>query len=409
MNSQQGFEGFELRNELSSRERVVCAIRHSEVDHVPLFFRWWSRRYLSSKEDAWRDQFERVKKTTALGLDDAVDFEPLRAFDAEVSIRVRKETVLGERYPLLHKEYRTPKGTLTQVACQTADWPHGDDIPIFTDFVVPRSRSKKYLVENVDDVEALSSLFSDPSERQLQASYEQANEARRFSAENGVILECGATYDGPWLDGSGLFLGDALAWLCGIENAIVMAHRQPDLLHRLLDTILEWNLRYIRLVSELGGSDLIVHRAWYESFWSPRLFRTFFAPRIKKEVDYAHRIGSKFCYIMTSGVMPLLGPLAEVGIDILYGIDPVQGGADLRQIKQRIGDRVCLWGGMNSAVTLGSGDRQDVETAVKDAIESLAPGGGFILAPIDQLFEDTRWENVLTMIETWHKLSQAQT
>jgi uroporphyrinogen decarboxylase len=95
-----------------------------------------------------------------------------------------------------------------------------------------------------------------------------------------------------------------------------------------------------------------------------------------------------------------------MGIDALYGIDPVQGGADLRQIKQRIGDRVCLWGGMNSAVTLASGGRKEVETSVKEAIETLAPQGGFVLAPIDQLFEDTRWENVLTMIETWHRLSQ---
>jgi hypothetical protein len=64
---------------------------------------------------------------------------------------------------------------------------------------------------------------------------------------------------------------------------------------------------------------------------------------------------------------------------------------------------------MNSAVTLGSGRRQDVENAVRNAIEILAPGGGFVLAPIDQLFEDTRWENVLTMIETWRKLSQTRT
>ncbi len=60
---------------------------------------------------------------------------------------------------------------------------------------------------------------------------------------------------------------------------------------------------------------------------------------------------------------------------------------------------------MNSAVTLASGSEKDAETSVKEAIKTLAPGGGFVLAPIDQLFEDTRWENVLTMIEIWRKLS----
>ena len=395
-----------MRNEMSSRQRILQAFDHSEVDHVPLLIRWWSRQYLSNKNDGWREQFERVLKTAKLGLYDAVEFEPPRMLNPEVTVRVRREDRPGEKYPLLFKEYHTPKGVLSQVACQTHDWPHGQDIPIFTDFLVPRSRSKKYLVETLDDVEALSSLFTEPSERLLRDAREQADRARSFAERNGVLLESGANYLSSWLDGSGLFLGDALGWLCGLENAIMFAYRQPELLHRLLDTILEWNLRHVRLVSELGGSDMVVHRAWYETFWSPRLFRTFFAPRIRKEIDYVHRIGAKFCYIMTSGLMPLLEPIAEMGIDALYGIDPVQGGADLRQIKQRIGDRVCLWGGMNSAVTLASGSAKGVEASVKEAIETLAPSGGFVLAPIDQLFEDTRWENVLTMIDVWRKLSQ---
>jgi hypothetical protein len=398
-----------MGDEMSSRQRMMQAFNHSEVDHVPLLVRWWGRRYFSNKNDSWRDQFERVLKTTKLGLDDAVQFEPPRMLSPEVTVRVHRENRPGERYPLLFKEYHTPKGVLSQVACQTDDWPHGNDIPILTDFLVPRSRSKKYLIETPGDIEALSALFAEPSEKLLRQPREQADKARSFAEKNEVLLESGTDYLGSWLDGSGLFLGDALGWLCGLENAMRLAYREPQLLHRLLDTILEWNLRHIRLISELGGSDMIVHRAWYETFWSPRLYRTFFVPRIRKEIEYVHQIGSKFCYIMTSGIMPLLEPLAEMGIDVLYGIDPVQGGANLGQIKQQTGDRVCIWGGMNSAVTLSSGSRQDVEMAVKGAIENLAPRGGFVLAPIDQLFEDTRWENVLTLIETWHKLSQVHT
>jgi len=96
----------------------------------------------------------------------------------------------------------------------------------------------------------------------------------------------------------------------------------------------------------------------------------------------------------------------ELGIDILYGVDPVQGGADLIKVKQAIGDRVCIWGGVNSAVTL-TGDKQSVEKAVGEAIRTLSPGGGFILAAIDQLFEDTKWDNFMTMIQTWRTLTSA--
>jgi hypothetical protein len=388
---------------------MMRAFDHAEVDHVPLLVRWWSRPYFSDKSDGWGDQFERVLKTTKLGLDDAVQFEPPRMLSPEVTARVRRQDDPGGRYPILSKEYYTPKGVLSQIVRKTDDWPHGDEIPIFTDFLVPRSRSEKYLVQTIEDVEALDALFTEPSEKLLRQAHEHADKARSFGEKNGILIESGTDYLGVWLDGSGLFLGDALGWLCGLENAIKFAYGKPELLHKLLDTILEWNLRHIRLVSELGGSDIIVHRAWYETFWSPRLFRTFFAPRIRKEIESVHRIGSKYCYVMTSGVMPLLESLAETDIDILYGIDPVQGGADLRQIKQRVGNRICLWGGMNSAVTLGSGRRSDVENAVTNAIETLAPGGGFVLAPVDQLFVDTRWENVLIMIEAWQRLAQTRT
>ena len=132
-----------MRNEMSSRQRILQAFDHSEVDHVPLLIRWWSRQYLSNKNDGWREQFERVLKTAKLGLDDAVEFEPPRMLNPEVTVRVRREDRPGEKYPLLFKEYHTPKGVLSQLAYQTHDWPHGQDIPIFTDFLVPRSRSKK--------------------------------------------------------------------------------------------------------------------------------------------------------------------------------------------------------------------------------------------------------------------------
>ena len=109
---------------------------------------------------------------------------------------------------------------------------------------------------------------------------------------------------------------------------------------------------------------------------------------------------------MSSNIMPFLDLFKELGIDILYGVDPVQGGADLKQVKQKIGSQVCIWGGVNSAFTL-MGEKHAVEKAVEDAIGILAPGGGFMLGAIDQIFEDTKWENFLTMMQTWRKLTGA--
>jgi len=393
-----------MNSQLSSRSRLLSAINHSQVDYAPFYQKFWHRGCLSNREDAWKDQFERVRKTMRLGLEDTVGLEIPRAFSSEVKVLRRKEIPRGELDPFLYQEYQTPKGPLKQIVRQTRDWPHGDNIPIFTDYVVPRGRSNKYLVETMDDVEALSCLFSAPGKEQLRAFEDQAAKVRCFAKQNQVLVECGDTFTSGWLDGDSIFLGDALHWLCGFENAVILARTKPGMMHKLLDIILEWNLDSMRLISQVGGCDVIVHRGWYECFWSPKLYREFLAPRIRKEVDLAHQIGAKFCYIMTSGIMPFLDIFTEMGIDILYGVDPVQGNANLEKVKQTIGDRICIWGGVNSAVTL-RGNKLSVEKAVEEAVRVLAPGGGFILAAIDQLFEDTNWDNFMTMIQSWKNLT----
>lgn len=73
-------------------------------------------------------------------------------------------------------------------------------------------------------------------------------------------------------------------------------------------------------------------------------------------------------------------------------------------LKREIGDRVCLWGGINGAITIGHGTREDIREAVTRAVSILGPGGGFVLLAVDQVFDDAPWENVLVMIERWKEI-----
>jgi len=325
----------------------------------------------------------------------------------DVKTKVRKEIVPNEPYPLLTKEYFTPKGTLKQVVRQTTgiirpghyhwnNWPHGDDIPIFSDHTIPNSRSKRHLVESMEDLEPLSCLLRNLTNEEREFHHEYAEKVKHFAEDNEVLI---ASF-GPNLT-------DALSWVCGIENVITLSYKNPTLLHRLLDIIHVWDMKSIRLILELGGGDLIINRAWYGNglFWPSKKYRQFIMPRIQEEIALVHQAGIKFCYLLDTGIMPLLNIFKEMGVDVLWGVDPLQGGADLSQIKEEVGDRMCLLGGMNSAITLGYGTNDEVKKAVKEAISTLAPGGGFILAPTNGLFDDAPSENVETLIKTWHEMS----
>jgi len=390
---------------MNSRERLLAAMNLVEPDHVPLCLKWWERPYLVDERERWSTQFERVPRILKLGIDDTLTLKVPISLNPKVKTRIKKVYSPAEKYPLLLKEYRTPKGVLKNVVRQTPDWPYGDEVPLFTDFLIPEARSVKYLVESEDDLEPLSCLSDEPSKIAFEKFLEAAEKTGRFADEKGVLVDAGMSYE----EGheSGIFGADALPWLCGLVNMMKAAYLRPGFVKGMLDIMLEWDLRYLRLAVESGVVDMIVHRGWYANadFWPPNLYCKFILPYVKRLADYTHRHGLKFCYIMSMSIMPLLGFFKEARIDVLYGVDPVQGGADLAKIKREIGDRICIWGGVNSAVTLKLWSEKQIREAVADAIKILAPGGGFILSAIDQVFPDTPWKNIEHMIDAWKRLA----
>jgi len=185
-----------------------------------------------------------------------------------------------------------------------------------------------------------------------------------------------------------------------------LALEEPETIQELLQIISEWNMKRMEIYLE-EGIDLLVRRAWYEStdLWSPSLYRKFFFPLLKKEVELVHQVGAKFGYIMTSGIMPLLNDFLELGIDVLIGVDPLEGkGTNLKLLKERLGEKICLWGGVNGFLTIERGEEKEVKETVEKSISILGPQG-FILSPVDSVTDNSErtWNNVKTMIKAWKR------
>ena len=359
--------------------------------------------------DQCADARELVEKQLDLGLDAFVEASqrqtenpdwypdprglPIR-HHADVSVREWREDGDGP-YPMLCKEYATPAGPLRVQVERSEDWPHGNSVPFVGDFLIPRST--RYLIEDPEDLEPLRYLLVEPAKEDVEEFREFAGEAASFARKRGLLLL------GGWGVGA-----DMAGWLCGLANLIYMAADRPEMLQSLMDIIAEWNRRRMGLFLN-AGVDLFVRRGWYEGtdFWSPELYREFIWPHLKAETELAHERGAKFGYIHTSGTMPLLEMIAEAGVDVLIGVDPVQGqGTDMAAMKEKLAGRVALWGGVNGFLTIERGTKAEVEEAVAEAVRVLAPGGGFILSPVDNVTdtsEATR-QNVLALIEAWQRL-----
>ena len=81
---------------------------------------------------------------------------------------------------------------------------------------------------------------------------------------------------------------------------------------------------------------------------------------------------------------------------------------DFARLKRETAGRMALWGGVCGYLTVECGTAEDVARQTRDAIRTLAPGGGFILAPVTNVRAATRraWDNVDSLVRTW-KASRA--
>jgi uroporphyrinogen-III decarboxylase len=388
-------------NQLTSRERLLRALNQKEPDHIPCSFMSFTILRQQCK-DNW---FDVAIKEQEMGLDPYLfiptapralrkDHPDLRGlpvrFHPKVTIKQWRENNPGG-YDYLHKEYITPAGSLSTHIRITEDWPHGDHLPFIDDYQIPRTT--KPLITQQSDMEALKFLLQAPQAEDIAKFQQEAGKAAAFANERGILLA------GGW--GVGM---DMVNWLCGMEPLMVLTMEQPDFVSDLLEMVHQWNKQRMQVVLN-SPIDIYIRRAWYEGcdFITPRFYRKAILPRLKAEVDLAHEHGKKFGYICSSGTKPMLDLHVEAGIDVLIGIDPIQGThTDMPLMKQKFADKICLWGGVSGAVTVERGSEVEIREAVRHAIKTLGPKG-FILSPVDNLTVDEplTWKNIGIFIDEW--------
>ena len=405
-----------MGDEMSSRERMLAALNLQPTDHIPMaFMLFGALNQRLNRQRRGGDQEAVVEAQLDIGLDTVVDlmsFSPVAAdvghndlpgmpvrLGENVLVSTRLETSGDGPYPVLHKDYATPSGTLSIAVDRTDDRPYGDDpegqphVPFMDDYLAPRCA--RHLVSSQSDLSALRHLLLPPTQADLTACRQSWQTGRHIADRHGLLLS------GGWGVG-----GDSLAWFCGLQQAVMLAMDEPAFLEELLGMVAAWNRQRMEAFLDFGV-DLYVRRAWYEGtdLWSPALFHKLFYPVIRDEVALAHEAGAKYGYILTSGSAPLHDMLVELGIDVLIGPDPVQGkDTDLRQMGQDLGGRMCMWGGVNGFLTVEMGTPEEIDAAVREAIEALGPEG-LILSPVDNVRDssDAVWQNVQAMVESWKR------
>ena len=393
---------------LSSRDRILAVIGREEPDHVPLNIDVHPSFAATDPIAAgWKDQFVIVDDLLELGTDPFISiFLPDPWFGSEVTVRSWQEKDSQTGDVLLGKEYGTPAGYLRQVIRETPDlytWhkinrktlgPIGeliDGVGLLED--VNPSRSIEFLLNDPKDLEKMTYLFQVPPADVLRKWRDEALFAKREAEKRGVLLIARRTY-----------CGSAALWLCNAEKFILALNDNPDFVRGFLRIIQDWQNKLLDIVLDIGV-DIVTRFGYYDTpdFWGVEQFGRFLAPLLEEESQLVHQAGAFHCQQQSKGYTQQCKVWKKLSLDILRDIDPVQGGENLEFLKKELGTTKTFWGGINADLMLVNSVPVDIEKTVCDIINLMAPGGGFVLAPIPALYSGVPWEKVRVLIEAWKK------
>jgi len=155
-----------------------------------------------------------------------------------------------------------------------------------------------------------------------------------------------------------------------------------------------------------AGCDVVVFGDDYadknSTLMSPRHFREFILPGLKRCVDAAHEAGAYVIKHTDGNVMAILDMIVDTGIDALNPLEP-QAGMDIRRIKRDYGDRIALVGNIDCGYLLSQAPVEEVRRVTRRTILDAAPGGGYLLSSSNSIHSSVRPENFMAMIHSWRE------
>jgi uroporphyrinogen decarboxylase len=102
-------------------------------------------------------------------------------------------------------------------------------------------------------------------------------------------------------------------------------------------------------------------------------------------------------------VAPILDDLVEIGMDVFNPVQPNVPGHEPQDLKEKLGDRLSFWGAIDQQRLLPKGTPEEIQEDVKNKIEVLGAGGGYMCSPAHIIQADTSVENVEVFITAVQK------
>lgn len=348
---------------MTARERVLKVLRREGVpDRVPFEISWGAFTPLLMKSF-------REKTGTALS--------PEEYFDFDTRFVLPGPTQLTTDF--------TPYFTAREEGVSFSEWGVGS---VATRFEIP-----DYKYHPLEQMESVAQINGFPWPDLGEAyRYEEVAPRVEDYHRRGYAV-CGEMYQT-------LF---ETAWLMrGMQTLMTDFALNPELAHAIFERITDIRVAQAQQFARSGvdiirlGDDIVTQQG---RMFSSEMYREFLLSRVKRIVKAAKQMNPEVILFMhcCGRVEEVMDDLLETGIDVLNPLQPECN--DLARIKANYGNRLSFWGGIGVQSVLPHGTPEEVRRTVRQTVEQLGKGGGFLLAPAHILDPSVPWANIEAFVE----------
>lgn len=403
---------------MTSRERILRALNHQEPDRVPVD--------LSGHRSSGIAAIAYAKLRSHLGLPP----RPVRVYDPVQQLAIVDEDVLerfsidtielGRAFALDDKHWADwvlPDGT----PCQVPVWaqpqrdhgrwvirsPQGRVIAQMPDGVLYFEQTY-YPFQEQDDLDLIEEGLSES----MWTAIASPPGPLAAGPEGAELLADGARRLRQRTDRAivGLFGGNLLEmgqFFYRNDNFLMLLAGNPKRAHEFLDRITAMHMGNLdRFLGAVGpfidvivfGDDLGMQSGPQVS---PAMYREFFQPRERLMWKRAKELApAKIMLHCCGGVRELLPGLIDAGLEAINPVQITCKGMDAGRLKADFGDRLTFWGGgCDTREILSHGTPAQVRQHVRQQVEIMRPGGGFVFQQVHNIMADVPPENIVAMYD----------
>lgn len=196
-------------------------------------------------------------------------------------------------------------------------------------------------------------------------------------------------------------LWERATFMRGMENILLDVALNRAFIEALLERLAEYILETVQALAGQCHFEAIAVSDDYGTqksmLISPADWRKLIKPCLARIYALAKKHGLVVFHHSCGHIVPIIGDLIDMGLDILHPIQPE--AMDIYFLKRQFGKHLTFCGGIATQTVLVQGTPEEVRNEVRRLKQQMSKGGGYILEPGITLQADVPKDNMVAMID----------